>query len=60
METAQTKFDALIAEFGAGVVIAAIKGHKKPNTDGGTTCTKDSDCGHGYICSGGSCVLDIG
>lgn len=56
--TTQEKFDALVQEEGAEAVIAAIKGHVHP--DSGTGCTKDSDCGKGYYCSNGACVLNIG
>lgn len=55
---AQEKFDALVAEFGAEAVIAAIKGHVHP--DAGTGCLKDTDCPHGYICDKGSCILNVG
>lgn len=57
-KTVQELFDEFVALHGAAATVAAVKGHVKPFS--GTGCTKDSDCGHGYICSGGSCVLDVG
>jgi hypothetical protein len=55
---AQEKFDALIKEFGAEAVIAAIKGHVSPEPDAG--CGKSGACQPGYYCSNGHCILDVG
>ena len=59
MEQVQIEFDALIQQFGAEAVIAAIKGHVMPNSGGGCTPTS---CPKHYICntSTGDCVLDLG
>ncbi len=57
---AQQEFDALVEKYGAEAVITAIKGHKKPITDAGTGCTNSSECGKGYYCDNGSCVLNVG
>lgn len=55
--TAQEQFDALIAEYGAVAVIAAIKNHVHP--DSGGTCPQ-TPCPTGYYCSAGQCILDVG
>lgn len=59
METVQEKLDALIAEHGAGKVLAAAKAHVHP--DSGGDC-KTTGCPIHYICnpSTGNCQLDIG
>jgi len=58
--TVQEKFDALVAEFGAEAVIAAVKGHSVKSADP-TGCTV-TGCPPHYICntSTGNCVLDLG
>lgn len=58
-KTVQELFDEFVAVHGAVATVAAIKGHKV-HTDGGTGCSKNSDCPTGYYCSSGSCILDVG
>lgn len=62
MEKVQEQFDALVKEFGAEAVTEAVFAHRptKVHTDGGTGCTKDSDCATGYYCNGGTCTLKVG
>lgn len=55
---AQEAFDALVAEYGAEAIVTAIKGHVSPDT--GTGCKSNSDCGAGYYCDNGTCILDVG
>lgn len=58
-KTTQELFDELVAARGAEAVIAAVKGHAHPDSDG--DC-KSTGCPVHYICNTttGHCVLDLG